>query len=496
MSDEKSEYKQIVKATSIFGGVQVFNILISLIRGKIVAVLIGPAGMGIFGLYTTVINLFNGLTGFGIGTSAVKDIAEANSTQDSNRLKTISSAFSKLVWLTGLGGTILLIVTSPIISQWTFGNSDFTWSIVLVSITLLFAQLTSGNLVILQGLRKLKDLALTNVIGSAIGLIITIPLYYYFGIKGIVPAIILTSMSSLVISIVFGKKIKPEKIKLSFKETLHEGKNMLQMGFVLSINGLVLLLSSYLLRIYILNNGDFVDVGLYNAGFGIVNGYVGMIFTAMLTDYYPRLSAANSDVSQFNQIVNQQADFALHILAPIITVFQFLIQLVIIILLSDKFLEITVMVQWAMLGIFFKAASWPIGFIFVPKGDSKLFLISELIANLYLLILSMFGYKIWGITGLGISFFVGMIIYFLQVSIISYKKYGFVFKKIFYLLFVIQLLIAILSFIFTLFLSKLYLIIVGVTLISISLYISINEINKKIPLISFLKTKFAIFKKR
>lgn len=69
--------KSILKTTSLFGGVQVFQIIISIIRAKVIAVLLGPTGMGILGLLTASISLIGGLTGFGLGTSAVKNVARA-----------------------------------------------------------------------------------------------------------------------------------------------------------------------------------------------------------------------------------------------------------------------------------------------------------------------------------------------------------------------------------------------------------------------------------
>ena len=50
MHAQQSSYRQIMKATSLFGGVQIFQIIISVIRSKFVAILLGPSGMGIVGL--------------------------------------------------------------------------------------------------------------------------------------------------------------------------------------------------------------------------------------------------------------------------------------------------------------------------------------------------------------------------------------------------------------------------------------------------------------
>jgi len=70
--------------------------------------------------------------------------------------------------------------------------------------------------------------------------------------------------------------------------------------------------------------GGVAQVGLYNAGFMIINTYVGLVFTAMATDYYPRLAGVANDVSKTNTTINQQIEIAIIILAPILTIFWFL----------------------------------------------------------------------------------------------------------------------------------------------------------------------------
>ena len=200
MNEHQSTYRQIAKATSLFGGVQVFQIIITIIKSKFVAILLGPFGMGIVGLLSSTTGLITELTNFGLGTSAVRDISEANGTQDEKRISTVITVMRRLVWLTGLLGAGITLIFSPLLSQMTFGNKEYTAAFVWLSITLLLNQLSSGQLVLLQGLRKLQDLAKANVLGSLIGLIITVPLYYLLGVRGIVPVIIITSIISLIFS--------------------------------------------------------------------------------------------------------------------------------------------------------------------------------------------------------------------------------------------------------------------------------------------------------
>ena len=211
MSEQKADYRQIMKATSIFGGVQIIQIIVQVIRSKFIAILLGPAGMGIAGLLVSTTNLISGLTGFGLGTSAVKDIAAATSTDDKSKITKVITVLRRIVWLTGFFGTLVTLVLSPLLSRLTFGNHDYTLAFIWISITLLFNQLTTGQVALLQGMRKLHYLARANLTGSILGLIFTVPLYYIWGIDGIVPGIIATSLVSFMASWYFSNKVKIEK---------------------------------------------------------------------------------------------------------------------------------------------------------------------------------------------------------------------------------------------------------------------------------------------
>ena len=486
MSEQQTSYRQIMKATSLFGGVQVFNILISIIRSKVIAVLLGPAGMGIMGLLNSTIGLIGSLTNFGLGTSAVKDIAAAHNTENSNRIAIVVTVFRRFVWITGILGTFVALFLSSWLSQLTFGNKNYTIAFIWISITLLFNQLSSGQLVILQGMRKLRNLAKANLMGSSLGLLVTLPLYYTYGVGGIVPGIIGTAIITLLLSWFFSHRIKIDPIKVPLNQTFAEGKNMLHMGFLISMSGLLTVGAAYVMRIFISRTGGIEDVGLYNAGFAIINTYVGLIFSAMATDYYPRLSAVAHSNTLCKQTINEQAEIALLILAPILIIFLIFINWIVVLLYSTRFIAVNTMIYWAALGMFFKAASWSVAFIFLAKGSNKLFVWNELISNIYELGLNILGYHFMGLTGLGISFLVNFLIYLVQVYFISKIKFAFSFERSFMKIFTIQFGIAILAFLIMEYLNYPYQYIVGIILIVISVWHSIKELNKRLDLVSII----------
>ena len=70
----KGKYRDIVKATTLFGGVEVIRIIVGVIQSKIIALLLGTAGVGIQGLYINTIQMISQLTALGLRTSAVREI--------------------------------------------------------------------------------------------------------------------------------------------------------------------------------------------------------------------------------------------------------------------------------------------------------------------------------------------------------------------------------------------------------------------------------------
>lgn len=482
MSEENTSYRQIMKATSIFGGVQVINIIISIIRSKFVAVLLGPGGMGIYGLFTSTTGLIEKITNLGLSTSAVRNVAAANASGDQSRIGTVVSVLRRLVWITGIAGALFTFLAAPWLSDLTFGNRDYTIGFRWVAITLLLTQITAGQMVVLQGMRQINYLARANLAGSMAGLLISVPIYYVWGLDGIIPAIIVSSIVALLISWYFSSKVSIEKCRVDQKTVIAEGSDMVKLGFMLSLSSLIAMASSYLIRIYISHAGSVDEVGLYNAGFAIINTYVGMVFTAMSTDYFPRLSGVAHDIGKTRDVINQQAEVAILILAPILAVFLIFINWVVILLYSTRFLPVVNMIHWAALGIFFKAASWPIAYLIIAKGDSKTFFASELAVHIYMLGFNILGYLWGGLEGLGISYLAGYILYLVQVFTIVRKKYSFYFLWAFARISVIQFMLGISCFIVSRFLSAPYLYLAGTVLISVSVYLSYKELDRRVGL--------------
>lgn len=480
MSKEKKEYQQVFKATSLFGGVQLIQIIISALKTKVVAIFLGPSGMGIYRLLQTTVNMVGKFTDFGLPTSAVKYISFEFAKGNEEKAYRYIQILQNLLWITGILGAAVLMLASPFLSELLFDSQTYTYAFIWQGTAVLFNQLANGRISILQSLRKLSQLAKANLYGSAIGLILIAPLYYFFGEKAIVPAIILGAGINVYFSWFFLTKNRIPKIKISPKESYTEGKGMLKLGIVLSFTSLTKALSLYLLQLYINEVGGVGQVGLYSAGFLILETYGGLIFTAMTKDYYPRLAGVAMDENKVRETVKHQAFIAVLLMLPVIALFLTLAPQLIRLLLSTEFTVIVQMVSWGIIGLLFKAVAWSISYIMVAKGHSRIFAITDISFIVVQLAIYALGYYFGGLTGLGISYLLYHILYLIGIYWINYLQYKFYFTRDFYGIFLICIAFCVAIFGLSFIENPLWHYVSMSVLTLLSIWFSVVQLNKKI----------------
>ena len=490
---EQKVYRSNFGATILFSGVQFFQIIITVVRSKFVALFIGTTGMGISSLLHSATDLISACTNFGLKTSGVKTVASASESNDYYTVAKTIAVLRRLILCTGLLGTLICIGLSPLLSKSSFDSGEYTMSFVIVSLVILFNQLNNGELVLLQGLRKKELLAKANVIGQTLGLILTVPLYYFYGIKAIVWVLVLSSLLTFLISSIYSRKLKIERVSISWKETFGIGWEMIKLGIFLSLQFLLSQLALYLIRNYVSQTGGVDQVGLYSAGTTIINTYLGLVFTAIATDYFPRLSSMKS-FSDMNEAVRRQAELSMLLFAPIIVAFIVYIRPIIILLYSDKFLPIEYMLYWGMSATLIKAMGWSLSYTILAKAKPAYFFLNEVIAKCYTFPITILGYKYFGLTGFGIALLIGYAIYLVQEMIVTKHLFGTSFPRYIWKLFVVlNLPILVVLFIKMIPSATASYLMGTIVLIITGLYVY-NKLNKLMDLNEIVKSKMGKYK--
>ncbi len=407
----------ILKALGIFGGVQVVNILCSIVRTKLIAIWIGSVGVGLFGIYNSAIELLNSIFQLGIRNSAVRDIA--NNGQASHTIIVVRR------WAIALGliGLIVTIILSPALSNFTFGDNKHTTSFFIIAIIILLSSIQSGELAILQGLQQLRRLARASMWGILVGVALSAPMFFYWGIDSVLPALIIYSLATTIATLSQRVNLDKPVPTITIKETIKKGQGFITLGIYLTVSAIVTTLVAYLFMTYLNKTGDTNTVGLYQAGFTMVNKYVGLIFTAIAMEYYPRLSKVVTSPKRVSIFVSHEMAIALWILIPIIAIFIASNELLITILYSSDFLVINSFIVWAIIGTIFRAISWCIAFVILARGDGKIYLLTESLSAITSITLNIIAYNYWGLTGLGLAYLLWYIAYTLIVASVYKFKY-------------------------------------------------------------------------
>jgi len=398
-----SSYRQIFKSTALIGATQAANIIIGILRTKALAVLLGPAGMGLAGAYLTVAGFVGGVTGLGLGNSGVRQIAEAAGMDDQAKIAKTILTLRRTSMLSGTLGMIIVLALSVPLSRVTFGNDTHAGALALMSITLLFGGISAGQLAMLQGLRRLRDLAKSQVAGAFFGAIGSVVLVYFLREKGIALFLVANAALVIVFSYWYARKVNVIKVRLNLGETLSEAKGLLSFGVAFVLQNLLLGLGAYLSRVLIISGLGIEAVGVYTATWTLSSYYVNIVLKAMGTDFYPRLTVAANDHEMMNRLVNEQIEMGLLLAVPGVLGVMALSPLVLQLFYSGAFVGGAEIIRWQLIGVVLQVLSWPLGYIQLAKAKGKLFVISEITSaslGLGYLVLAL---HLWHFEGIGIA---------------------------------------------------------------------------------------------
>jgi PST family polysaccharide transporter len=418
-------YVQILKSSSLIGGAHGVSLIIDMVRIKFVAVLIGPIGLGLVGTYRAIQTVFGMIAGLGIQSSAVRDVSLAVEQGDDEHIGRTILTLRRVVWVTGLFGAVLMALSAEAISHYTFGSDEYAFEISLLGLVVLMSNIEGGQSALIQGMRRIGDLARLNVIGAFVGTIAALIIYAWLGLQGIIPALLLIALIRLIVSWYFARKIPVRKVAMSWMESFYAAGGMARLGLSFMWSGLLVAAVAYITRLLIIQQFNMEAVGIFAAAFALSGMFVNFILSAMGADYVPRLSAVSNDHSAMNRLVNEQTEIGLLLAVPGLLATLTLAPWIIRIFYTSEFLPAAELLQWFILGCLGRVISWPMGFITIALGKGSLYAVIQTIFNILHVVLIGAGLMLFGVEGVAVAFFLLHVISSIVNSLIFYSLTGF-----------------------------------------------------------------------
>ena len=386
------------------GVVAGISLLFSIARVKFAAIYLGVVGVAHNATLGSLQNLCSTLTGLGIQSSAVREICVANEGDNKNLSSVLIITIRAICWISGLISLFLMISFSMYISFITFDTNQYALEISLLGVAVLLGNIASGELAVLQSARRIKEIATINLLNSMLTTVVAAYFYIYLGLPGIILTILAGSLSQLLLSWYYVKKLSLNKIKFCIEELLPLAKPLIKLGSIFMLTGLTSSIVSYITIILVVKMEGVVNLGMYSAAFALSGFFVNIILTAMGTDYYPRLISAMNDRPLMVELINKQTEIGILLSLPAIIGSISLAPWLLKVFYSDEFSQADVILQWLILGCLGRVISWPMGFILPALGKSKLMLFSEIGIHLMHLLLIYVGLLNFGIIGVGYAF--------------------------------------------------------------------------------------------
>jgi len=416
-----SSHKTILKSTSIIGGSQVIKIIFNVIQAKALAVLVGAEGVGLKSSLNSAVGLIKQIFGLGIGQSATREVAKKEAGNNQKEIAETILSLRRLAIILGLAGTIAVIVLRKPLSQFTFGNNEYATEIALLSIVVFFQILSGSYLALIQGKRQIKRLGKITILGAFYSTLFSIPIVYFWGLKGIVPYLVALSVAQFLTTYWFARKIKVLKIRLTLQHFLENSQSIVKLGLAFMGGELAMVASNYLIKVILIRHFDVDAVGFYQAANTLSIQYMGLILGAMSKDFYPRLTSVANKPKEAIKMINEQTEVGLILALPGLLFTLGLAPWLITVFYTAEFAISADILQWMILGVAIRAILWPMAFIFVAKGKGHIFVTTRILSHGLRLGLTYFLIRYFDLIGTGMAFFF-MYFVFLFVNYILIKR--------------------------------------------------------------------------
>jgi enterobacterial common antigen flippase len=422
-----SSYKDIAKSSGLIAFVQVAQMIFTFLRNKVISVLLGSSAFGLYSLYNTLIEMCTSIGVFGIDNSAVREISRCK--DNKVQLGNVYFVCNRLIAIFSVIVCVIILIFASEIGQYMFNEVGHEKGIRCVAFIVLFMVAAKEGYAVLNGIRSMKCLAISQIISSAIGSIGTIIAIILWREDAIPAALGIIAITMAIITFLYVKKEGVREIRVDWIEFKSISRTLLYIGAGVTIAGVISTVMTFLSKSYLTEHYTLSAVGLYQSSWTVSNLYTGIILSAMGVDFMPRLSKIIDDKKRAVELINQQIIFGVVVASIAITSILLFSKEILYILYAREFEAASNIIRWHILGVFLRVIAFPFSYTILAKGKALIYAIVQVIFwtgdYLLLIVCSHF----WGFDGLGINYPVAYFFFLLMTFFATKSICGFTFSK-------------------------------------------------------------------
>jgi len=367
---KSSTLKKTLKSIIILCASQVATTLVAIIRNKVLAVILGPSGVGLIAQLTTAQNFISSVVPMGMQVGTISQLCQLKS--QSLIAQCIATSQKVFFWLSMITTVVCLIFIKPITSITLGTNEFFLYMIPMLLGVPFLIQSNVWQSYLLANL-EIKIYSKIGILTSFIGLIIVVPMVLIWGLWGAIINVLFIAAINYIIYAIYANKTISTSLKAEIKSApfnVETFKILRRFGWA-NLPVLALDLGiPFLIRIQIIRDLGLTSNGIYQAVLAISGALLTMPFNALTTYSFPTLSKL-SDYREINGEVNTFSRLLLLICTFSCLIVLLFKDMAVQLLFSPKFFLAVGLLSWQVIGEFFKIVAMAIQLPLQPKERFK-----------------------------------------------------------------------------------------------------------------------------
>jgi PST family polysaccharide transporter len=405
---------KIFKTSAITGAMSIVTMVASLLRGKVMAMCLGPAGIGLSGIINQVVALESQVLALGLPTVVVKSVAAANAEEKSK----VESVISRLARALCLFGLVLGLVVSPLVAMATFKSFEHLPLVIAASLAVPASILTSIWSAVIQGRGEVGFLAKSQATFAVVSALVAVPLIWYGGLVGLGVSVVLAALIP-----VAGFWSRRPRHLISASDDKGIRDSLVRAGLSIIATIVVAQVAAYATRLVVVNQLGVFDAGLYQAALAVSGGLPGFVFSAMALDYYPRIAAAK-DGEEMARATNMQVQACMVIATPLFVGMIVFGGQLLNFYYTEEFLGAAELMAWMTASVAFRVISWPAGYWLLAKATPKEYLLIEGPAAVLTPLVTIYLLPVSGLAGAGFAMVLSALVYALVIITFMRRRGG------------------------------------------------------------------------
>jgi PST family polysaccharide transporter len=303
------------------------------------------------------------------------------------------------------------------------GDARQATAIVLASLAVIAGLLASIQLAVLNGLRRIRPLAVAAAIASIAGAAVSIAILFALGLPGVKVAVPAAALAGLVIVVVVRRTaVREARPARSGADVLAAIRAMIAFGAPVTASLVVSTGVQLVLPVIVLSRLGALDVGYFRAAATISMAYLGFLLSTLSQDYYPRLAAIGDQPAAVATAVREQLRLVMALATPVIFAAVGLAGIMIPLLYSSGFAPAVDLLRWQLSADVLRLPSWCFAFVLLAQGRTRAYFLTELAAGVTLVAFVSIGLGLFGLEGAGIGTIAAYLVYYPLVAAVASQR--------------------------------------------------------------------------